>query len=31
LQLDRGALLVAESAQARRAENFELITWLVIR
>ena len=31
LQLDRGALLVAESAQARRAEDFELITWLVIR
>lgn len=31
LQLDRGALLVAEPAQARRAEDFELITWLVIR
>lgn len=31
LQFDRGALLVAESAQARRAEDFELITWLVIR
>lgn len=31
LQSDRNALLVAESAQARRADDFELITWLVIR
>ena len=31
LQFDRGALLVAESAQARKAEDFELITWLIIR
>jgi superfamily II DNA or RNA helicase len=31
LQLDRGALLVPEPAQARHADDFELITWLVIR
>lgn len=31
LQLDRGALLMTESAQARRADDFELITWLIIR
>jgi superfamily II DNA or RNA helicase len=31
LQFDRGALLVPEPAQARHAEDFELITWLVIR
>ena len=31
LQLDRSALLVPEPAQARHADDFELITWLVIR
>lgn len=31
LQLDRGALLMAPQAQARQSDDFELITWLVIR
>lgn len=31
LQFDRGALLAPEPAQARNADDFELITWLVIR
>lgn len=31
LQSDRGALIMPEAVQARGAEDFELITWLVLR
>jgi hypothetical protein len=31
LQSGRGAVLVSQSQQASKAEDFELITWLVIK